>query len=189
MIDGGDHVSGTQSYYTITANDTDIDAIIIPDSSSRSFIIKNISARTYNIQTLSYNGTTYSATISANEQIKLSYSSGWSKVSNSEDLIDGTLIIKSSNQQFELDPNHPLQSLWGADFNFDSINNAFIGQSGEETEITLGQDEYTYVDYVNAGVSALAGFTIYCFGRKKRISGVGNGINYFVNAFYLFIYY
>ena len=193
-IAGGDHISGTQSYYTITANDTDIDTIIIPDlftaaTTFRSFIIKNTSARTYNIQTLSYNGTTYSTTISANEQIKLSYSSGWSKVSNSQDLIDGTLIIKSSNQQFELDKNHPLKSLWGAAFDFDSINNAFIGESGEETEIVLGEDTYTYVDYVNAGVSALAGFTIYCFGRKKQVTSVGDNINYLVNAFYLFIYY
>lgn len=189
-ISGGDHISGTQSYYTITANDTDIDTIIIPDSSLRSFIIKNTSARTYNIQTLSYNGTTYSTTISPSEQqVRLSYSSGWSKASNSEDLIEGALIIKSSNQEFELDTNHPLKSLWETGFNFDSINNAFIGESGEEKEITFGGDAYTYVDYVNAGVSALAGFTIYCFGRKKQITGVGEGVNYLVNAFYLFVYY
>ena len=191
-ISGGDHISGTQSYYVITANDTDIDTIIIPDSSSRSFIIKNTSARTYNIQTLSYDGTgaTYSTTISPSEQqIRLSYSSGWSKASNSEDLIEGALIIKSSNQEFELDTNHPLKSLWEAGFNFDSINNAFIGESGEETQITFGEDVYNYVDYVSAGVSVLAGFTIYCFGRKKQITGVGEGVNYLVNAFYLFVYY
>ena len=183
------------SYYIITANDTDVDTIIIPDRTFRKpFVIKNTSARVYNIQTLSYDGTiaTYSTTISPNEKIKLSCAAVsfiWTRTSYSEDIIDGSLIIKSSNQEFELDPNHPLKSLWGADFNFDSINNAFIGQSGEETEITLGEYKYTYVDYVNAGVSALAGFTIYCFGRKNQITGVGQGVNYLVNAFYLFIYY
>jgi len=197
-ISGGGHISGTNSYYIITPNETDIDTIIIPDSlvvqpvsSSRSFIIKNTSARVYNIQTISYDGTnsTYSTTISPSEQIELSYSSVWSETANADTLIGGALIIKSSNQQFELDTNHPLKSLWEAVFTFDSINNAFVGESGKEEEITLGEDDYTYVDYATDGVSALAGSAIYCFGRKKEVTGVGDGINYLVNAFYLFVYY
>ena len=183
------------SYYIITANDTDVDTIIIPDRTVRKpFVIKNTSARVYNIQTLSYDGTiaTYSTTISPNEKIKLSCAAVsfiWTRASYSEDIIDGALIIKSLNQQFELDINHPLKSLWTSAFNFDSINNAFIGESGKEAGITLGQDVYAYADYVNAGVSALAGLAIYCFGRKSEITGVGDGVNYLVNAFYLFVYY
>jgi hypothetical protein len=194
-ISGGDHISGTKSYYIITPNETDIDTIIIPDSlvvlpvsSSRSFIIKNTSARVYNIQTLSYDGATYSTTISPSEQIELSYSIAWSKASNSEDLIDGALIIKSSNQQFELDANHPLNTLWESGFEIDNISNAFVGESGEETSIVLGENSYNYIDYVNGGVSALSGSTVYCFGRKKQITSIANS-NYLVNGFYLFAYY
>ena len=175
------------SYYKITATDTDIDKIIIPDSSARSFIIKNTSARAYAIETLSYNGSTYSTTISPSEQIKLSYSSGWSKASNSEDVIDSALIIKVSNQQFELEVNHPLKTLWESEFNIDNIGNAFIGATGEDTSILLDQ-EYNYVDYLNAAITAVSGYTIYCFGRKRQVTNLGTN-NYLVNAFYLFVYY
>jgi hypothetical protein len=175
------------SYYKITATDTDIDKIIIPDSSARSFIIKNTSARAYTIETLSYNGSTYSTTISPSEQIKLSYSSGWSKASNSEDIIDSALIIKVSNQQFELEVNHPLKTLWESEFNIDNIGNAFIGATGEDTSILLDQ-EYNYVDYLNAAITAVSGYTIYCFGRKRQVTNLGAN-NYLVNAFYLFVYY
>lgn len=176
------HVDGDVSYFIINAVDADIDSIIIPDSSVRELIIKNNSGRTYSIQTMSYDGSTYSTTISPEEQIKLSYSLSWSKSSNSLPMPNSALIVKSSNQQYELDSTHPLSSLWAAGFEIDIIQNSIIGDSLE-----IGQDTYSYLDYTS-GWSASNGNIIYCFGRRKIVTDISIN-NYLVNAFYVYIYY
>lgn len=182
VSDTWSHVSEGTSYYIIDAINTDVDSIIIPDSSDRELIIKNKSGRTYNIQSISYNGTTYSTTISPEEQIRLSYSVNWIKSVNSSNIPDSALIIKFSNQQYEADPTHPLSELWADGFAANVIQESFVGD-----DIKIGTDSYSYLDYIS-GWSASSGNIIYCFGRRKDVSDISIN-NYLVNAFYVYIYY
>lgn len=179
-------------YYVIKAEDIDVEDIIIPDTASKMIVIKNYSSRTYNIKTMSYDGTgsTYSTTIAPNAQRLLSYSGGWSNVSDTSDFSQITpLSIKLSNQQFEIDPNHVLSSLWADGFSFDSIPNAFIGETGTETTLVINNgtdDEILNLVDFNSATTAANEKRIYCFGRTKNIS---TNKAFLVNAFYLYVLY
>jgi len=184
-------------YYVIKAEDIDVAEIIIPDTmayltlnTNRKFVIKNYSSRNYIIRTISYNGSTYSTYINANEQALFSYNGSWSKASDSSDFSEITpLSIRSSNQQFEIDPNHPLSSLWLDGFSFDSIPDAFVGQTGTETTLTINtgtSDEIFNIIDFSSSIAAVNENRIYCFGRVKTIE---TKKSFIVNTFYLYVLY
>jgi hypothetical protein len=181
-------------YYEINASATDIDSIIIPDSidtvsSNRQFIIRNLSGRPFLVKALSYDNTvsTYSTIINADDQVILSYTTSWSIAADTSEFPENYLIINSSNQNPEIDSLHPLSDLWNnsvESFSFDLLQNAFIGGTGKELTLLLGETQYNYVDVYNVlNITAQNALNIYCFGRKIEVS---TNYNYFVNAFYLF---
>lgn len=192
---------GTVFYYIIEANSIDVDSIILPDiSATASFVIKNISGRPYVIKTL--NGSSV-YTLLPNEQKLFTYTGApyavatdntdYSSSDNfGEDYIPTS--IKLDNQALDLDADHPLASLWASSFNIDIIQNAFIGDTGEETQITLLNnglsEEYTFFDVYSSVPSPSAGSKmIYFYGRRAiDINTIGDK-KYIVNDFYLFALY
>ena len=183
--------TGTTLYYEIIGAEMDVESIILPDSSAVVvYIIKNSSSRTYPIYTLA--GLSVH-NLAPNSQKEFVFNGSSYNVNNNANPYDDSILslsISSSNQQEEVDTNHPLLSLWASKFSIDSIAESFIGTGADETlELTLDGLPYQYVLFdVLSSVPASSDRTIYCYGRKSGILDIGDN-KYLVNAFYLFLYY
>jgi hypothetical protein len=165
-------------YYIILGSETDVDAIIIPDAfGATHIVIKNSSSRSYPIKTLSGSAITM---ILPNQQIKLSYNSVWASVDN--DNSSDWRVIRFSNQDLEIDSDHPLKLIYpdkNNEIDTDEFLDKFIGDS-----LIAGLLTYQIID-VNPGsvMNESGNLGIYCYGRKAIALA---GEPYFVNAFYLY---
>jgi uncharacterized membrane protein YgcG len=183
---------GTTFYYVIKSNVIDVDSIVLPDiSATISFAIKNESGRPYQVKTLSG---TYVYLLAPNDKKLFTYTgSPYTVTNDTTDFDDRSVIneptsIQSSNQYLELDSEHPLSSLWSSSFAIDTIENAFIGETGDETSILLTSSglvtNYRIFDVYSAVPSSNLA-VIYCYGRKPvNLTSVEK---YTVNDFYLFV--
>jgi len=199
---------GTVFYYIINANEVDIDTIILPDISAvASFVIKNVSGRSYQIKTLSGTLVHTLLSSSSNNQKLFTYTGAtYTVTTDSTDYDDnpppeppqlpnfGTLgdktyaptSIKSANQYTELDSDHPLLDLFKGDRVVKDAKTIFkdndfdLNFSGSETKYRI-RDIPASATTVTSSNFAL----IYCYGRKPL--EIKETDKYIVNDFYLFV--
>lgn len=169
-------------YYIILGSETDVDAIIVPDAfGATDIVIKNSSSRSYPIKTLSGSAITM---IFPNQQIKLSYTSSWAFPSNTDNADNSSdwRVIRFSNQDLEIDFDHPLKLIYPNEIDTDEFLDKFIGDS-----LVAGLDTYQIIDVDSAStITPSVALRIYCYGRKAKTQVALPGQLYFVNAFYLY---
>jgi len=172
-------------YYIILGSETDVDAIIIPDAFGETdIVIKNSSSRSYPIKTLSDSAITM---ILPNQQIQLSYTSSWAFASNTDNADNSSdwRVIRFSNQDLEIDSDHPLKLIYpdkNNEIDTDEFLDKFIGNS-----LIAGLNTYQIIDVDSAStITPSVALRIYCYGRKAKTQVALAGRPYFVNAFYLY---
>lgn len=199
---------GTVFYYIINANEVDIDTIVLPDiSASVSFVIKNISGRSYQIKTLSGTSVHTLLSSSSNNQKLFTYTGAtYTVTTDSTDYDDnpppeppqlpnfGTLgdktyaptSIKSDNQYTELDNDHPLLDLFKGNR---IVNDAKIIFKNKDFDLDFNgsQTKYRIFDIPASATTVTSSnlALIYCYGRKPL--EIKDTDKYIVNDFYLFV--
>ena len=183
------NAGATVFYYIIKASEIDVDSIVLPDISGViSFVIKNESARPYQVKTLS--GTNIYL-LAPNEQKSFTCTvAPYTVASNTTDFNDPAVInaptsIRLQNQYFELDLEHPLLAL------FDDETKGVIVEAKEifkesDFDLTVNGSSLKYtISDVYSTVAASILSLIYCYGRKPI--PISDAKKYIVNDFYLFI--
>jgi len=183
---------GTVFYYIIKASEIDVDSIVLPDISAViSFVIKNESARPYQVKTLS--GTNVYL-LAPNEQKSFVYTGAPYTIANDTTDFDnrdpeiGLVIntptsIRLQNQYLELDFEHPLLVLFKVN---SAVKDAKVifKESDFDLNVSGSTSKYRISDvYSTVTPSNLS--LIYCYGRKPL--PIKDANKYIVNDFYLFI--
>ena len=177
---------GTTLFYQIIGNEMDVESIILPNSSAvLTFVIKNLSSRTYPIYTLTG---VLVHNLEPNTQKDFVYNGFSYNVNNNttpyDDRISST-SIKTENQALEVDTSHPLSSLWSSGFSINAIREGFIIEDSIELIMDGAAYQYQLFDVLDT-VASSSDRIVYCYGRKPGILDIGDN-KYLVNAFYLYL--